>query len=130
MHVSVLEEAVAHIAEQLVDAYAHVKKCNDEGRSLMTRDVKVLQAALDNLLRRNVLPPSRLSLSHAEAYVAALALPAEQLVSWAHAHRGYSIKHLSAVVMSVGAGASTLKKKEQQEVIAALQDLCAQQARE
>ena len=44
-------------AEQLVDAYAHLKKVNDEGRALMQRDVKVLQAALDNLLRRNLLPP-------------------------------------------------------------------------
>ena len=40
-HVAILEMAVAHIAEQLVDAYALAKKCNDEGRALMTRDIKV-----------------------------------------------------------------------------------------
>ena len=44
VHRAVLEEAVHHIAEQLVDAYSHAKKCNDEGRALMVRDVKVLQA--------------------------------------------------------------------------------------
>ena len=47
----------------------------------MTRDVKVLQAALDNLLRRGSLPPSKLSLARAEAYVAALQLPPEQVRS-------------------------------------------------
>lgn len=78
VHVVVLEEAVAHIGEQLVDSYAAIKKCSDEGRISMTRDVKVLQAALDNLLRRGSLPASRLSLARAEAYVGALQLPAEQ----------------------------------------------------
>ena len=53
----------------------------------MCRDVKVLQAALDNLLRRNMLPPSRLSLAYAEAYVVALALAPEQLLGWAREHR-------------------------------------------
>ena len=52
-----------------------------------------------------------------------------QVLAWAHEHAGYSMKHLTAIVMNVGAGAATLKKKEQQEIIAALQDLCAQQAR-
>lgn len=33
---------------QLVDAYAHVKKCNNEGRALMTRDVKVLANLANN----------------------------------------------------------------------------------
>ena len=51
--------AVAHIAEQLVDAYAHAKKVNDEGRALMTRDIKVLQAALDTPV-----PPPHHSLAH------------------------------------------------------------------
>lgn len=62
-----------------VATVAHVRKCNDEGRALMMRDVKVLQAALDNLLRRNLLPSSTLSLSYAQTYVAALCLPPEQV---------------------------------------------------
>ena len=36
------------------------------------------------------------------------------------------MKHLSALVMTLGVGAATLKKKEQQELISGLQDLCAQ----
>jgi len=130
VHTAILEEAVAHIAEQLVEAFSQIKRVNDEGRNLMQRDVKVLQAALDNLLRRNLLPPSTLSLAHAEAYVAALSLPPDQLLVWAQEHRGYSIKHLSAVVMHAGVAASSLKKKEQQEIISGLQELCAQPARE
>jgi len=89
----------------------------------------VLQAALDNLQRRNLLPPAKLTIAHAEAFVAALVLPTDQLVGWATAHRGYSIKHLTAIVIGAGVGASALKKKEQQEILSVLQDACAQQAR-
>jgi hypothetical protein len=131
VHIIVLEEAVRHIGEQLVDAYAACKKASDEGRALMLRDLKVLQAALDNLLRRQLLPTgAALSLKHAETYVTALAMPPEQLVAWAgglqqERRLTYSIKHLSAIVVGIGAGAGSLKKKEQQEIVAALQDLCA-----
>ena len=123
----------------------------------------MLQAALDNLQRRNLLPPAKLTIAHAEAFVAALVLPTDQLVGWATAcvpvlpthahictcwlclvcivmtispvlrvadrHRGYSIKHLTAIVIGAGVGASSLKKKEQQEILSVLQDACAQQAR-
>ena len=92
----------------------------------MMRDVKVLQAALENLQRRGSLPPSKLSLVHAETYVGALQLPAEQVLEWAMANRGFSIRHLTALIMSVGVGAASLKKKEQQEIVSALQDLCMQ----
>ena len=100
--------------------------------------LKVLQAALDNLLRRQMLPSgARLSLGFADAYVAALSLPPEQLVPWAAERAkerggtlGYSMRHLSSVVMGVGVGATSLKKREQQEVVGALQDLCAQHPRD
>lgn len=132
VHAAVLEEAVQHISEQLVDAFSTIKKCNDDGRALMLRDVKVLQAALDNLVRREQLPrTAKLSLSHADTYVEALSLPVEQIVGWAaklsrEGNLSYSIKHLSAMVMSVGRSASVLKKKEQQEIVGELQHLCSQ----
>ena len=113
VHTALLEEGVGHVARQLVDAYAHIKKANDEGRALMTRDVKVFQAALDNLLRRNLLPASELSLVLVEAYAGVATLPCDQLLSWVVEHRGYSIKQMTATVMVVGVGASILKKKEQ-----------------
>jgi len=124
-HATVLEEAVEGIAEQLVEAYAAAKKVNDEGRALMTRDLKVLQAALDNLTRRGALPAQKLSLSFAESWVSALSLPVDQLAEWAKGQRGYGVKPLAAMVMSVGAHGGALKKKEQQELIAALQETAA-----
>lgn len=37
-----------------------------------------------------------------------------QVLEWAQSHREYSIKHLTAVVMTAGVGSALLKKKEQQ----------------
>ena len=93
----------------------------------MNRDVKVLQAAIDNLLRRGLLPAEcELSLRHAEAYVHALTLSADQLPGWARDHHtGYSVRHLTSLVMSVGASSGSLKKKEQQELVATLSDIAA-----
>ena len=125
VHTALLEAAVAHIAEQLVEAYAAVKKANDEGRALMARDVKVLQAALTNLISRGALPAKSLSLLYAESWVGALAIGSgDELVRWAKgAPSSYSIKHLTPIVMSVGTLASSMRKKEQQELVAALQDV-------
>jgi len=128
VHATVLEEAVGGIAEQLVDAYAAAKKVNDEGRALMTRDIKVLQAALDNLTRRGALPAQKLSLGYAEAWARALSLPAEQLGAWAQEQRGYSMKHLTALIMTLGVSAAVLKKKEQQELLVLMQETAAQLA--
>lgn len=135
VHTIVLEEAVQHIAEELVDAYSVIKKCNDEGRALMLRDVRVLQAALDSLLRRQLLPSTaNLSLGYVDAFVAALSLPIEQAVLWATEQvqadePGYSMKHISAIVMGIGQGSDSLKKKEQHEIMGVLQELCLQRGR-
>jgi len=88
----------------------------------MVRDVKVFQAALDNLVRRGSLPANDLSLSHAENWVAALTLTSSQLTAWAYQAKGYSIKQLTSIVMTVGINAGSMRKKEQQELIALLQD--------
>lgn len=120
---TILEEAVCYMAVQLVDAYANLKKVNDEGRLHMSRDVRVLQAALDHLQRRRLLPPGPLSLEFVDTYIAALHLQPEQVLEWAQSHREYSIKHLTAVVMTAGVGSALLKKKEQQELLFDLQAL-------
>eukprot|EP00900_Chrysochromulina_parva_P005119 jgi/Chrpa1/14608/Chrysochromulina_OHIO_Genome00023056-RA len=124
VHAAVLEGSVESIAEQLVEAYAAIKKTTDEGRALMQRDVKVLQAALDNLVRRGALPAQRLSLRHTEEWIGALMLPVNELPAWAKDKRGYSTKALTALAMTLGAGAA-LKKKEQQELIELLQKTAA-----
>jgi hypothetical protein len=50
VHAAVLEGSVESIAEQLVEAYAAIKKTTDEGRALMQRDVKVLATAFPTLM--------------------------------------------------------------------------------
>ena len=106
---------------------------NDEGRALMVRDVKVLQAALTNLIARGTLPAKQLSLAYAEGWVSALSLPEKELLVWARqtAHP-YTMKQLTPIVMGVGAVASTMgrlrNKKEQQELISALGDIAAERA--
>lgn len=54
------------------------RQVNDEGRLHMSRDVRVLQAALDHLQRRRLLPPGPLSLEFVDTYIAALHLQPEQ----------------------------------------------------
>jgi hypothetical protein len=125
--VAVLEEATRAMAELLVESYVALKKVSDEGRALMMRDVKVLAAALDNLQRRGMLPAgASLSMAYAESFVHALSLPLDSLLEWARRQRGlvshcYSIRHLSAIVTGPGVLATALKKKDQQEALAALQ---------
>ena len=86
--------------------------------------MQVLQAALDNLVRRGALPAQRLSLRHTEEWIGALMLPVNELPAWAKDTRGYSTQALTALAMTLGAGAA-LKKKEQQELIELLQKTAA-----
>ena len=69
---------------------------------------QVLQAALDNLVRRGTFPAQKLSLSHVESWVAALSLPADQLAGWGKDRRGYALKHLTSLIMTLGAHTSIL----------------------
>lgn len=60
-------------------AYNHRNvQTNDEGRALMSRDVRILQAAFDNLQRRRLLPTNNLSLAYVDAFIAALHLEPDQ----------------------------------------------------
>ena len=61
------------IGEQLVEGFSHTKKVSDEGRALMSLDVKTLQAGLRKLLAE--LPP----MPYVENYIRALYLPSEQV---------------------------------------------------
>jgi len=109
-------EAVLAICEQLVDGYSYTKKCSDEGRALMSLDVKTLQAGL-----RKLLPGQALKMDFVDNYIRAFYLPPEQLLDWARLHPEYSVKQLTGLVSVIGVGAH-LKKKEQQELIASLQE--------
>lgn len=46
VHHVVMEGAVRHVCDQLVEGYSQTKKCSDEGRALMSLDVKTLQVIL------------------------------------------------------------------------------------
>ena len=49
---AVMEGAVAFVCEQLVDGYSQTKKCSDEGRALMSLDVKTLQVRVVSVVGR------------------------------------------------------------------------------
>ena len=73
IHRVLVDEVVAVIGEQLVEGFSHTKKVSDEGRALMSLDVKTLQAGLRKLLAE--LPP----MPYVENYIRALYLPSEQV---------------------------------------------------
>lgn len=105
---TLMTQVVASVCEQLVDGYAHTKKCSDEGRALMSLDVTTLRAGL-----RKLMPGQDLPMSYVDDYIKALYLPHEQILGWAKAHPQYSPRHLTGLVTVTGAAAS-MRKKEQQ----------------
>jgi len=52
----VWEELVKYTMEQLVEGYSRVKKCTNEGRTVMLLDLKIFQNALENLIALRPIP--------------------------------------------------------------------------
>ena len=73
-----MEGAVRHVSDQLVEGYSQTKKCSDEGRALMSLDVKTLQAGC-----RSLLPGQPLPMEYVDNYIRALYLPSDQILEWA-----------------------------------------------
>jgi len=113
----ILQEVVAFICEQLVDGYSHIKKCSDEGRALMSLDVKTLQAALHKLFPALLLP-----MGYVDSYIKAFYLPPDHILEWARAHPEYSVRHLTGLVSVTGGGAQ-MKRRDQERLIQALLEL-------
>ena len=67
-----------HVSDQLVEGYSQTKKCSDEGRALMSLDVKTLQAGC-----RSLLPGQTLPMEYVDNYIRALYLPSDQILEWA-----------------------------------------------
>jgi hypothetical protein len=117
------EHLVTHAMEALVEGYSRTKKCNNEGRALMSLDLKIFTHSLQNLINNTGLrpPPNMGSVALVENYIKAFYLPPSELVVFSKDHPEYSSRQIQAV-LACNPG-NTMKKKQRQEICAVLDDI-------
>lgn len=96
------ENLVCQAMEALVEGYSTVKKCNNEGRALMSLDLKIFTHSLQNLINSTGLrPPPNTSASIAlvENYIKAFYLPPSELVVFSKDHPEYTSKQIQSVIL-------------------------------
>jgi len=128
------DSLLAHAMEALVDGYSKAKKCSNEGRALMSLDLKVLLHSLETIVPPPPPPATTSSSSSSSApridpshfayvdnYIKAFYLPQNELVVWARDHPDYTSKQVAAILTSNIN--SNLKKKQRQDLLNALEDV-------
>jgi hypothetical protein len=75
-------ETIIFAFECLVDGYALVKKCNNEGRALMSLDLRSLVSALEAFVPLKPLP----HVDYVDAFIKAYYLSEAELLKWAGEH--------------------------------------------
>ncbi|GAU35377.1 hypothetical protein TSUD_57260 [Trifolium subterraneum] len=100
------------IAETLVEGLSRVKRCNDEGRALMSLDLQVLINGLKHFASLNV----KSKLQMVEAFIKAYYLPETEYVHWARAHPEYSKSQVVGLVNLV-ASMKGWKRKTRLEIL-------------
>ncbi|CAM6082152.1 unnamed protein product [Calypogeia fissa] len=83
---AMLEYGVDVVAETILDGLSRVKKCNNEGRALMSLDLQVLINGLRHLAPQKL----KSNLLIVETYVKAFYLPETEYLHWIRAHPEYS----------------------------------------
>ncbi|XP_068094573.1 syndetin isoform X2 [Hyperolius riggenbachi] len=101
----------------LVEGYANVKKCSNEGRALMQLDFQQFLMKLEKLTDLRPIPDKEF----VETYIKAYYLTENDMERWIREHREYSGKQLSNLV-NVCLG-SHINKKARQKLLAAIDDL-------
>ncbi|KAM9308738.1 syndetin isoform 2-T2 [Gastrophryne carolinensis] len=101
----------------LVEGYANVKKCSNEGRALMQLDFQQFLMKLEKLTDIRPIPDKE----YVETYIKAYYLTENDMERWIKEHREYSTKQLSNLV-SVCLG-SHINKKARQKLLAAIDDM-------
>jgi len=109
------EIVITHAMEQLVEGYARVKKCTNEGRTIMSLDLQILQNGLGKLTTLRPIPHVHYVDSYIKAYFAV------DILEWCKQHPEYSLKQWLSIV-NVGIGL-LMKKKERQELITSLEEM-------
>ncbi|KAE8596232.1 hypothetical protein XENTR_v10016019 [Xenopus tropicalis] len=100
----------------LVEGYANVKKCSNEGRALMQLDYQQFLMKLEKLTDIRPIPDKEF----VETYIKAYYLTENDMERWIKEHREYSTKQLTNLV-NVCLG-SHINKKARQKLLAAIDD--------
>ncbi|XP_063308325.1 syndetin isoform X1 [Pelobates fuscus] len=101
----------------LVEGYANVKKCSNEGRALMQLDFQQFLMKLEKLTDIRPIPDKEF----VETYIKAYYLTENDMERWIKEHREYSTKQLTNLV-NVCLG-SHINKKARQKLLSAIDDL-------
>ncbi|KAM8770443.1 syndetin isoform 1-T1 [Rhynchonycteris naso] len=100
----------------IVEGYANVKKCSNEGRALMQLDFQQFLMKLEKLTDIRPIPDKEF----VETYIKAYYLTENDMERWIREHREYSTKQLTNLV-NVCLG-SHINKKARQKLLAAIDD--------
>ncbi|RXM32266.1 Syndetin [Acipenser ruthenus] len=115
---NVLWEHCIRLANRtLVEGYANVKKCSNEGRALMQLDFQQFLMKLEKLTDIRPIPDKEF----VETYIKAYYLTENDMEEFIKNHREYSIKQLTNLV-NVCLG-SHINKKARQKLLAAIDDI-------
>ncbi|XP_004862740.1 syndetin [Heterocephalus glaber] len=101
----------------IVEGYANVKKCSNEGRALMQLDFQQFLMKLEKLTDIRPIPDKEF----VETYIKAYYLTENDMERWIKEHREYSAKQLTNLV-NVCLG-SHINKKARQKLLAAIDDI-------
>ncbi|XP_038653506.1 syndetin [Scyliorhinus canicula] len=114
---NVLWEHCIRLANRtIVEGYANVKKCSNEGRALMQLDFQQFLMKLEKLTDIRPIPDKEF----VETYIKAYYLTENDMERWIKEHREYSTKQLTNLV-NVCLG-SHVNKKARQKLIAAIDE--------
>ncbi|XP_051520500.1 syndetin-like isoform X1 [Myxocyprinus asiaticus] len=115
---NVLWEHCIRLANRtLVEGYANVKKCSNEGRALMQLDFQQFLMKLEKLTDLRPIPDKEF----VETYIKAYYLTENDMEQFIKNHREYSMKQLTNLV-NVCLGAH-INKKARQKLLAAIDDI-------
>ncbi|XP_006007155.1 syndetin isoform X2 [Latimeria chalumnae] len=115
---NVLWEHCIRLANRtIVEGYANVKKCSNEGRALMQLDFQQFLMKLEKLTDLRPIPDKEF----VETYIKAYYLTENDMERWIKDHKEYSTKQLTNLV-NVCLG-SYINKKTRQKLLAAIDDL-------
>ncbi|KAL3684404.1 hypothetical protein R1sor_002426 [Riccia sorocarpa] len=109
---AMLESGVDVLAETILEGISRVKKCNNEGRALMSLDLQVLI----NGLRHLASPKVKSNLLIVETYIKAFYLPETEYFHWVRAHPEYSKAQVVGLINLV-ASTYNWKRKSRMDLL-------------
>ncbi|EFJ24849.1 hypothetical protein SELMODRAFT_442305 [Selaginella moellendorffii] len=112
VHELLLQYGVDILAETLVEGLSRVRRCNNEGRAVMSLDLQVLINGLQHLA------PAKLkaNLQIVDAYIKAFYLPETEYLYWAKSHPEYSKQQIINLINLV-ASMNNWKRKTRTDLL-------------